>query len=102
MVASTLDPQLSTLDRGSDATFGCGGAALWLPPGDPPKDDPRRLPRFSRGSHSKPALRFTSAIAKSSNTLFATRCGPLSQERLTRAADGRVLSLRRPMYAPGR
>ena len=28
MVASTLDAQLSTLDRGSDATFGCGGAAL--------------------------------------------------------------------------
>jgi len=28
MADSTLDPQLSTLDRGSDATFGCGGAAL--------------------------------------------------------------------------
>jgi hypothetical protein len=28
MADSTLDPQLSTLDRGFDATFGCGGAAL--------------------------------------------------------------------------
>ena len=26
--ATTLDPRLSTLDRGSAATFGCGGAAL--------------------------------------------------------------------------
>ena len=28
MADSTLDPQLLTLDRGSDAAFGCGGAAL--------------------------------------------------------------------------
>jgi hypothetical protein len=27
MADSALDPRLSTLDRGADATFGCGGAA---------------------------------------------------------------------------
>src|SRR3990172_6312875 len=46
MSDSTLDSQLSTLDRGSDATFGCGGAALcpWILRSQPPPFPPHPPP----------------------------------------------------------
>ena len=50
MADSMLDPQLSTLDRGSDATFGCGGAALWNQ-----SYAMRRSPGLSTRGESNPA-----------------------------------------------